>query len=227
MKEGFDYQPWSPPFWYDEMGSKIMDSLNRMVLDVRGWGFLTGTGGGLAMSHEKASDIQHRLGHHVVMLMNGAGSEHARVELHSKEWTVVKFTEEGRHHWEIRCKERLICSFPTEREANETADAHNVTLTLHGDKIIHELEKQVCFYSMEGREQRPDMIEWRKLADKRRRTKAEQARLDGICRAVMDEDMDALERLEEIRNLRAEIKRLSLPKPSEERDTDLGDKGAV
>lgn len=70
---------------------------------------------------------------------------------------------------------------------------------------LAEAERLVRFYAGEGREQRPDMIEWRALADKKRRTKAEQARLNEICRAVEVEDMDAPERRAEIESLRARL----------------------
>ena len=68
----FNYSPWCPPFNYDALGSRIIDSSGQLVIDIRGWGFLTGRAqkGALAMHELDAMKIQDRLGEHLVTLMN-------------------------------------------------------------------------------------------------------------------------------------------------------------
>lgn len=67
----FDYRPWVPPFSYDPEGTRIIDSRDHLVLDVRGWGFLTGKGSeALAMNEEGACVIQDNIGEHVTKLLN-------------------------------------------------------------------------------------------------------------------------------------------------------------
>lgn len=67
----FDFTPWTPPFHYDDMGSYIVDSKERRVVDIRGWGFLTGKGSeALGMEETKAADIQDRFGTLIAVLLN-------------------------------------------------------------------------------------------------------------------------------------------------------------
>lgn len=67
----FDYSPWTPPFYYDDLGTRIVDAKERIILDVRGWGFLTGKGQeALGMTENKAEDIQNAIGEHVTRLLN-------------------------------------------------------------------------------------------------------------------------------------------------------------
>lgn len=66
----YDFAPWVPPFRYDEMGSMIMDAANHLIVDVRGWGFLTG--GTLKLHIEEAKAIQDRLGEHITKLLNAS-----------------------------------------------------------------------------------------------------------------------------------------------------------
>lgn len=65
----FNYKPWVPPFRYDRDGTMILDSNGHMIVDVRGWGFLTGQGA-LALSDEEAAKIQDGLGIRLTLLMN-------------------------------------------------------------------------------------------------------------------------------------------------------------
>lgn len=63
------YSPFKPPFKYDDMGSCLLDSNDNKILDVRGWGFLTGRGA-LALDDETAISIQNGIGQNVTNLMN-------------------------------------------------------------------------------------------------------------------------------------------------------------
>lgn len=63
------YHPFIPPFKYDRDTSKIFDSNNNLILDIRGWGYLTGRGA-LALSEEEAIKIQDRIGAEIVRAMN-------------------------------------------------------------------------------------------------------------------------------------------------------------
>ena len=53
---------WKPPFRYDKRGSWITDANGVRVLDLRGWGYLTGRGGALGLDYDVASAIQDQLG---------------------------------------------------------------------------------------------------------------------------------------------------------------------
>ena len=67
----FDYSPFKPPFRYDDLGCFIVDSEERKLLDLRGWGFLTGGGlEALGMSNEAAEKIQDSIGKRIVELIN-------------------------------------------------------------------------------------------------------------------------------------------------------------
>lgn len=52
---------WKPPFRYNPEASAVYDAKGNMVLDVRGWGFLTGRGS-MALPQDKAMQIQDQLG---------------------------------------------------------------------------------------------------------------------------------------------------------------------
>lgn len=69
--ELYDFAPWKPPFRYDPHGTSILDSENRLMLDIRGLGFLTGKGSeALAMNEEGACVIQDAIGEHVTKFLN-------------------------------------------------------------------------------------------------------------------------------------------------------------
>ena len=68
------YAPWKPPFRYEDFGTQIVDSGGQKILDMRGWGFLTGQGS-LAMDSAKAEEIQIRIGNRVAELMNEDAKE--------------------------------------------------------------------------------------------------------------------------------------------------------
>lgn len=57
------------PWKLDEYGLFIMDAGNRKVLDIRGWGHLTG-GGALHLPQKDAEEAQKELGHFLVNLVN-------------------------------------------------------------------------------------------------------------------------------------------------------------
>lgn len=62
---------WKAPFRYDEEGTMIWDANNERVLDVRGWGYLTGKGSAaLGLPPEEAATIQNDLGKIVVQSLN-------------------------------------------------------------------------------------------------------------------------------------------------------------
>lgn len=74
----YDYAPWQPPFRYDSDGSMVVDANSNLIVDVRGWGYLTGSGS-LGMDETEAALLQDRLGEHVTKLLNltsvGRGNE--------------------------------------------------------------------------------------------------------------------------------------------------------
>ena len=64
---------WKAPFRYDAEGSMIWDARNERVLDVRGWGYLTGQGSkALGLSAGSAARIQDDFGSSVVALLNAS-----------------------------------------------------------------------------------------------------------------------------------------------------------
>lgn len=66
------YAPWEPPFYYDASGQWIHDSNGHRMLDLRGWGFLTG----FHRIHAKtATEIQDRLGERIAELLNKDASK--------------------------------------------------------------------------------------------------------------------------------------------------------
>ena len=65
------YEPWKPPFRYNPDTQWIEDSNGQRLLEIRGWGYLTGRGhGGLGMDGDKAASIQDAIGQRVAELMN-------------------------------------------------------------------------------------------------------------------------------------------------------------
>ena len=65
------YAPFEPPFRYNFDGQWIEDSRGQRLLDLRGWGYLTGMGSGaLGMPPQAAAGIQDAIGCRVVDLMN-------------------------------------------------------------------------------------------------------------------------------------------------------------
>jgi len=64
------YAPFKPPFKYDGMGQCVFDNDGQLILNIRGWGFLTGTGGGLGYDAEKAASIQDKIGERITQIMN-------------------------------------------------------------------------------------------------------------------------------------------------------------
>lgn len=70
------YAPWTPPFLYNRGGQWIEDIRGHQILDMRGWGFLTGCGGGLGMDENEAAKIQDTIGEHVAVLMNRDATDH-------------------------------------------------------------------------------------------------------------------------------------------------------
>lgn len=70
----FNYQPWVPPFRYHEGGQWIEDSKGQRLLDLRGWGFLTGKNA-LAMEENAAAQLQDKVGRHVTELLNADTKE--------------------------------------------------------------------------------------------------------------------------------------------------------
>lgn len=68
-----NYAPWKPPFVYNRDGQWIEDSKGNRVLDLRGWGFLTGKGS-LGLDENIAAGIQDALGVHVAGLLSADAS---------------------------------------------------------------------------------------------------------------------------------------------------------
>ena len=65
------YEPFVRPFTYDEDGIFILDANGNKVIDIRGWGYLTGKGSGaLGWGDEKAIEVQDAIGKRIVTLMN-------------------------------------------------------------------------------------------------------------------------------------------------------------
>lgn len=65
------YAPWIPPFLYNRDGQWIEDIRGHRILDMRGWGYLTGKGSeALGLDEDEAAKIQDAIGTHVADLMN-------------------------------------------------------------------------------------------------------------------------------------------------------------
>ena len=62
------YAPFKPPFKYDVDGLCILDSADNMIVDMRGWGFLTGKGA-MAYDSDKAAAIQDSIGRRIAQIM--------------------------------------------------------------------------------------------------------------------------------------------------------------
>ena len=58
------------PFRACNLSGWIYDADNMHALDVRGWGRLTGTGGGLGIQEDEAAEIQDAFQQHVVDALN-------------------------------------------------------------------------------------------------------------------------------------------------------------
>ena len=59
------------PFRYEPEGQVVFDSTDQLVLDVRGWGRLTGRGhGALGLPEKEAMELQDAFGRHVANLLN-------------------------------------------------------------------------------------------------------------------------------------------------------------
>ena len=70
------YEPWKPPFQYNADIAAIEDATGNRVLDVRGWGYLTGKGSqALGLDEESAINIQNNIGIRVAQLMNNDTTE--------------------------------------------------------------------------------------------------------------------------------------------------------
>jgi hypothetical protein len=63
------FAPFRPPFRYDKNTGYFFDAKDHMFLDMRGHGFLVGTGG-MNLSEEAAAAIQDRIGYHIADLLN-------------------------------------------------------------------------------------------------------------------------------------------------------------
>ena len=67
------YAPWKPPFRYERFGTQIVDSRDNRIVDVRGWGYLTGFGfAEHGMSEDQAEKIQDRIGEQVAAALNAS-----------------------------------------------------------------------------------------------------------------------------------------------------------
>ena len=65
------FAPWKPPFRYHADGQWIEDSNGQRMLDVRGWGYLTGMGSeALGIGYDDAVKIQNAIGQLTVQLLN-------------------------------------------------------------------------------------------------------------------------------------------------------------
>lgn len=71
---------YTPPFKYWDEGMSILDSNELHVIDIRGWGHLTGRGG-LNLPHEEAMKIQDAFGKKVAQLLNEAHGKPGSVYL--------------------------------------------------------------------------------------------------------------------------------------------------
>lgn len=71
------YAPWQPPFCYNMDGQWIEDSKGQRMLDMRGWGYLTGKGSeALGMDEDAAAKIQDDIGKHVAELLTADAKAH-------------------------------------------------------------------------------------------------------------------------------------------------------
>lgn len=71
------YAPWQPPFRYSMDGPWIEDSKGQRMLDMRGWGYLTGKGSeALSMDEDSAAKIQDNIGRRTAELLNADVKAH-------------------------------------------------------------------------------------------------------------------------------------------------------
>jgi hypothetical protein len=71
------YAPWQPPFRYNMDGQWIEDSKGQRMLDIRGWGYLTGKGSeALGMDEDAAAKIQDAIGKRTADLLNADVKAH-------------------------------------------------------------------------------------------------------------------------------------------------------
>lgn len=71
------YAPWQPPFRYNMDGQWIEDSKGERMLDMRGWGYLTGKGlEALGMDEDAAAKIQDSIGKRTADLLNADVQAH-------------------------------------------------------------------------------------------------------------------------------------------------------
>jgi hypothetical protein len=62
---------WHAPFRYEPEATMIVDRKGNRILDVRGWGYLTGTGAAaLNMSDQLAEPIQDAIGYGIADFLN-------------------------------------------------------------------------------------------------------------------------------------------------------------
>jgi hypothetical protein len=62
---------WKAPFRYEPEGTCIFDADGSKILDVRGWGHLTGRGA-WKLPEAQAEAIQDQLGRHLALVLNTA-----------------------------------------------------------------------------------------------------------------------------------------------------------
>jgi len=75
MKSPFPH--FTPPFHYDDFGGQIADSRGTRMLDIRGWGYLTGTGHmALGLSEGEATKAQDQIAKSTVAALNKYAEEH-------------------------------------------------------------------------------------------------------------------------------------------------------
>ena len=64
---------------YKHIHGLIFDSQDRIILEVRGWGYLTGSGsGGLGLNPESAANLQDSFGAQVAELLNAEATRRAK-----------------------------------------------------------------------------------------------------------------------------------------------------
>jgi hypothetical protein len=68
---GLPSKYWEAPFRYDVNGSCILDKKGAMIVDIRGYGYLTGKGS-LGLSDRHACYVQDQLGEAIARLVNAA-----------------------------------------------------------------------------------------------------------------------------------------------------------
>ncbi len=64
------YAPFKPPFRYCNVGNCIYDNNNELIVDIRGWGYLTGKGS-LGYTAQLAVSVQDKIGERIARFMSG------------------------------------------------------------------------------------------------------------------------------------------------------------